>query len=221
MSHLDIAEENAFEADMAGSSISSVKEMNSLYWLITIICITLYGAVLPFNYISSEFFIETHFKGMPKIEAQNKAGIYMSIPFFISAFMVPLYGSLIDKFGQRAYLSLLASFLGLFSFILFFNFTPIAGLIVLGFTYSMFASVIWPAISLVVKKNRVGFAYGLTTSLQNAGLALFPMIVASIYSSSHSYQTTLMFFVILMIISIGLSVLLIFENKKYDGKINH
>jgi MFS family permease len=142
----------------------------------------------------------------------------MSIPFFISAFMVPIYGLLIDKYGQRAYLSLLASMSGLLCFTLFYYLQPIIPLLVLGLTYSMFASVIWPAISLVVKKSLVGFAYGVTTSIQNAGLALFPIVVASIYSSSKSYYATLSFFVILMLISIAFSVVLISVNASHDSK---
>lgn len=201
-------------------SISSMRDLGTMFWIITLLCLTLYGAVLPFNYIASGFLTETYFKDMNKIEAQNKAGVYMSVPFFISAFMVPMYGSIIDKYGQRAYLSLLASMVGLLCFTMFYYCPPLLALIILGLTYSMFASVIWPAISLVVKKNLVGFAYGVTTSIQNAGLALFPIIVAAIYSQSKSYFTTLSFFIILCIISIGLSCVLITQNSNYyDGNI--
>ena len=190
-----------------------------MFWLITALCLTLYGAVLPFNYIASGFLTETYFKDMSKIEAQNKAGIYMSVPFFISAFMVPIYGILIDKYGQRANLSLFASFVGLICFTMFYYCPPLLALIILGLTYSMFASVIWPCISLVVKKNLVGFAYGVTTSIQNAGLAVFPIIVASIHSKSGSYYTTLTFFIILTLISIGISCMMIAENNNKHNSI--
>ncbi len=137
-------------------SIKILKDLNSMFWLISIICITLYGAVLPFNYIASGFLTTTVFADVTdKQLAQEKAGLYMSIPFFISAFMVPLYGTIIDKFGQRAYLTLLSSVVGLLSFAMFFYFPAAYALVLLGMTYSMFASVIWPAISLVVKKSQV------------------------------------------------------------------
>lgn len=192
--------------------------MGSLFWLITLLCVTLYGGYLPFNYIASGFLTEKYLKNLPKIEAQNSAGLYMSVPFFISAFMVPLYGILIDMYGQRAYLSLVASILGFFSFTMFYYLPPIYAFIMLGMTYSMFASVIWPAISLVVRKDLVGFAYGVTTSLQNAGLSIFPLIVAYIYSSSNSYYQTLYFFLSLMLISILLSIVLIIVNKSHESK---
>jgi MFS family permease len=207
------------EEDNAMASLSSLKDLGSLFWLITLLCVTLYGAVLPFNYIASAFLTETHFKNLPKIDAQKQAGIYMSVPFFICAFMVPIYGILIDKYGQRAYLSLLASVCGLICFIMFYLCPPIYGFIMLGLTYSMFAAVIWPAISLVVKKSLVGFAYGVTTSIQNAGLSIFPMFVAAIYSKSHSYYNTISFFLALMIASIFLSFILISVNNQNGGKI--
>jgi MFS family permease len=206
-----------FEDDSL-ASLSSVLEMGSLFWLITAICVFLYGGYLPFNYIASAFLTENYFSNMPKIDAQNKAGVYMSIPFFISAFMVPINGIIIDLFGQRAYLSLFSSFLGFISFTMFFYLPPIYGLIMLGLTYSLFASVIWPAISLVVRKDLVGFAYGITTSLQNAGLSLFPIIVAAIYSHSKNYLPTIYFFVSLMMVSILISVALIVVNSHHDSK---
>ena len=203
-----------FEDDLAGASISSFYEFNTIFWLLTILCFTLYGAFLPFNYIAAGFFTETYFVGIDKHEAQHLAGIYMSIPFFISAFLIPIFGILIDKYGQRAYLAMGASICGLISFIFFYFASPIVSLILLGCTYSLFASIIWPSISLVVKKSVVGFAYGVTTAIQNFGLVIFPMIVASIYSSTNDYYSTLGFFIFMMILSILISIFLIGENNK-------
>lgn len=137
-------------------SVKILKQLNTMFWLISIICMTLYGAVLPFNYIASGFLTSTIFSNFQdKQLAQEKAGVYMSIPFFISAFMVPIYGIFVDKFGQRAFLTLSSAIVGLISFGMFYYLPPIYGLILLGMTYSMFASVIWPAISLVIKNSQV------------------------------------------------------------------
>lgn len=137
------------------ASFGSLKEFSRLYWIITILCTCLYGAVMPFNYIASGFFTSTFLSHMNKVDAQNTAGLYMSIPFFVSAFLVPLYGFMIDRYGKRAYLSFVAAVTSLISFVVFYFFPPIFGLVLLGCTYSMFASVIWPAISLVVKPSLV------------------------------------------------------------------
>lgn len=148
---------SVIESEVFGlESVKILKSLNSLFWLISIICVTLYSAVLPFNYIASGFLTSTVFKDVTnKQQAQEKAGLYMSIPFFISAFLVPIFGTIIDQYGKRAHLTLLSSMLGFASFALFFYLPAMYGLVLLGITYSMFASVIWPAISLVVKKSEV------------------------------------------------------------------
>ena len=138
------------------NSFKAMRKLNSMFWLISIICCFLYGAVLPFNYIASGFLTRTVFKDIKNKElAQEKAGIYMSIPFIISGFLVPLFGSIIDKIGQRAYFTVFSSIMGLIAFGSLYYINPLYSLILIGITYSLFASVIWPAISLVVNKNEI------------------------------------------------------------------
>jgi MFS family permease len=54
-----------------------------------------------------------------------------------------------------------------------------------GLAYAGFAAVLWPAVPLVVEKKLIGLAYGVMTSIQNFGLAVFPLIIAAIYSDSN------------------------------------
>jgi len=44
----------------------------------------------------------------------------------------------------------------------------------------MFAASIWPLLPFVIKENQLGTGYGLMTSIQNAGLALFPQAIGII-----------------------------------------
>jgi len=202
------------------SFFETLKNLSIIFWTITALCVTLYSCVLPFNNIASGFFANTWFKEYPKDQATHKAGIAMSIPFFISAFLVPFFGVFIDKFGNRAYLSFVSSFLCLIAFSMFFFSSPLYAVILIGITYSLFASVIWPAISLVVNYKIVGFAYGVTTSLQNLGLVVFPLIVAYIYSSSNNYYYTLYLFIVLACVSILLSTYLIYLDHVNNNIIN-
>ena len=55
-----------------------------------------------------------------------------------------------------------------------------------GLAYSGFAAVIWPSIPLVIPSQLIGFGYGVVTAIQNAGLAIFPLIIAAIYEDSDS-----------------------------------
>ena len=203
------------------SWIDTLLHFNSLFWVISIICLVLYGTVLPFNYIATGFFCDTSLKSYPQSEAKNIAGIYMGVPFLISALMVPVFGIIIDKFGKRAYITLLSGVLCVLSFVLFYLLEPIIPLIILGLTYSIFAAVIWPSISVVVNnENALGLAYGVTTSLQNLGMAINPIIVAGIYLRYNTYYACLTYFGILGMLAICMSVGLILLNAQHADILN-
>ena len=126
---------------------------------------------------------------MPSKEGRKIAGIYMGIPFFIGAIMVPVFWGIINKYGNRTLFCLSSGIMCVLTFIFFYIMTPIIPLILLGISYSIFASVVWPAIAIAVNdKEKVGLAFGITTSFQSAGLAIFPIIVAAIYASYGSYS---------------------------------
>ncbi len=57
----------------------------------------------------------------------------------------------------------------------------------MGSSYAIFASVIWASAALIVKKEIVGFAYGLMQSFVNVTLVISPIIVGKIFESYRSY----------------------------------
>ena len=140
----------------------------------------------------------------------------MALPFFISSLLVPFIGMAVDKFGKRGNLLIFSAFLGVITYILFMATSPILPLILLGITYSIFASVLWPALTLIVPKNIVGIALGFATSLQNLGLVFFPMIIAFIYTNTQSYDFTLLFFIFILSLSLGLSIFIEIEDRKQN-----
>lgn len=193
---------------------SDFKHLNTLFWILTFLCLTTYGSVMPFNYIATGFFTATTLKDMPSIEARKMAGIYMGVPFFIGAIMVPIVGALIDKFGNRTILALLSGAMCLITFVFFYLMQPLFPLILLGISYSIFAAVIWPSIAISVNdKEKVGLAYGTTTSIQSLGLAINPLIVASLLVGFGSYQFCLLFFTFLGFISMLFGLWLLYENQ--------
>lgn len=52
----------------------------------------------------------------------------------------------------------------------------IGGLIILGLSFSLYASVIWPSIAIIVEPKILGTAYGMAMAVQNGGLALGPYV---------------------------------------------
>jgi MFS family permease len=199
---------------------SKISTLPNIFWKLSLMTVSLYGAFMPFTYIASGFFIATSLSNLPKSQAHALAGAYISIPYFISCFFIPLFGYMIDKHGKRAYLAVISSLTGILSYILFLFMSPILPLILLGITYSLFASVIWPCVPLLVKPNLVGYSFGLISSMQNLSLVLIPIIFAGIYDISKNYYVSISFFLFIMSIAFVCSIFLVFEDKKNESVLH-
>lgn len=127
---------------------------------------------------------------------QVQSGAVMSIPYVISACLSPILGGIVDKVGKRAIIATLAPmFLIIVHLMLgLTTINPIGPLVGQGLAYSGFAAVLWPSVPLVVEPQFIGLGYGVITSVQNAGLAFFPLIVAAIYSTDELYIPNVEFF---------------------------
>jgi MFS family permease len=110
----------------------------------------------------------------------------MSIPYIISACLSPVLGFFVDRFGYRAVIATLSplALVVVHIFLGFTNVSPIGPLVGQGLAYSCFAAVLWPSVGLVVEQRLVGFGYGIVVSIQNMGLASFPLIIAAIYAGA-------------------------------------
>jgi hypothetical protein len=117
-------------------------------------------------------------------DAQLQAGTIMSIPYIISAVLSPILGGVVDRFGMRAVIATIAPVMLVIvhSMLGYTDASPVGPLVGQGLAYAGFAAVIWPSVPLIVPGRLVGLAYGVAFSIQNAGLASFPLIIASIYT---------------------------------------
>jgi MFS family permease len=185
------------------------------YWLITLSCFIVYGAVLPFNNNASKFLQSQY--GYDTTEA----GAVMGIPFMISAIGSPILGLFVDGFGFRAVLmTFSAGFLALsHGLMAFTRITPYVTLSILGLGYCVYSSVMWPAIAYVVEKNVVGACYGATTALQNIGLAFFPLIVGTIKDHS-DYIHVEYFFLSLALGGVLVGILLNIVDARIGSPLN-
>mmetsp|Transcript_13297 Transcript_13297/g.21624 ORF Transcript_13297/g.21624 Transcript_13297/m.21624 type:complete len:687 (+) Transcript_13297:1-2061(+) len=118
--------------------------------------------------------------------ATEHAGKVMSIPYLISAMSSPPLGHLVDRIGRRAQIAIFSSSL---LFVVHLTLalaasSPIGPMIGQGIAYSLYAAVLWPSVPLTVPKQYTGTAFGVITSIQNIGLALFPLVIAGIYNAS-------------------------------------
>ncbi|KAJ3261350.1 hypothetical protein HK103_005958 [Boothiomyces macroporosus] len=119
----------------------------------------------------------------------------MGIPDLLSAFVVPFFGYVVDRFGHRV-LWLFFCSLGLaFSHLLLglTDLTPIVGMVILGLSYSIYGVVLWPSVATCVnycellhevkgvKLKILGTAFGISTSALNVCLTILPLFTARIH----------------------------------------
>ena len=157
-------------------------------------------------------------------DAILQASTIMSIPYIISACMSPVLGGFVDRFGLRAVIATIApgSLIVVHSIMGATHWNPIGPMVGQGLAYSGFAAVLWPSIPLVVPAKYTGLGYGVVTAIQNGGLALFPLMIAAIYSSSndHYIPNVEYFFVALAVLGTVVGFYLNYYDYKNDSIFN-
>jgi MFS family permease len=158
------------------------------FWIIVLLCVTFYSAVFPFQTFAVKYFIHAH--GLER----GTGGFLNSLLTLFSMILTPLFGLFADYFGKRSNLMIFGAALlipvyfllmnmshswylidlGLFSFEISSLTLPMA---IMGIAFSLIPAVMWPAVALIVKEQKLGTAYGLMTMIQNVGLAGFNLLI--------------------------------------------
>ncbi|KAG0346226.1 Major facilitator super domain-containing protein 1 [Podila humilis] len=94
------------------------------------------------------------------------------------------------------------------------------GMLILGFAYSLFASVLWPCIPFLVEDHQLGTAYGLVTIALNISLTVIPIIVAAIlHATEGSYEWVEGLFIFLASAGLLFSILLNVLDHRRGGRL--
>jgi MFS family permease len=199
-----------------------------IFWVLTLSCLTIYIDVLTFNNNCADFVTQKYLAPVGQAVWQMcddaKSGLYlkansiMSITYLVAGFMTPLFGSMCDYLGFRAVFNVAAAaaITGVHAVLSYTDFQPVVPLVALGLCYSIYASALWPSIAIVIEPKNQATAYGLVTAVQNFGLAVSPLVVATLMPSAQcaaadciaGWNRTETFFMYLGVAGVGCGIAL-------------
>jgi MFS family permease len=187
-----------------------IKEFKPTFWYVTFLCLTFYSAIFPFTNLSTDFFVDKW--GIAKVAQASggflhqvfnsffhmfsTAGGMTSIIIFASMILAPFAGHLVDRIGKRASLMIIGSLIMIPSHLVMgvTRLYPVYPMIALGTAFVLVPAAMWPSIPLIVRKERVGTAFGLMTAIQNIGMALFPLLNGLLRDLTQTYTSSMLMF---------------------------
>lgn len=150
---------------------------NRGFWLIALLCLLFYSAVFPFMKYATSLM-------------ENKYGMDNAwagwIPALIpmgNLIMTPLFGGIYDKKGKGATIMIIGSAMLILVHVLFalplLNYWWFAAFIaiLLGISFSLVPSAMWPSVPKVIPEKLLGSAYALIFWVQNIGLGFVPLLI--------------------------------------------
>ncbi|KKN61765.1 hypothetical protein LCGC14_0518420, partial [marine sediment metagenome] len=190
--------------------LKDIKEFKPTFWYVTMLCVTFYSAIFPFTALSTDFFADkwniarvSDVSGgfLNQIFSNflhlfSTAGGVTSIIIFASMILAPFAGRLVDKVGKRATMMIVGSLIMIPSHLIMgvTKIYPAYPMIILGAAFVLVPAAMWPSIPLIVRKERVGTAFGLMTAIQNIGLALFPLLNGMLRDITQTYTSSMIMF---------------------------
>ena len=161
------------------------------------------------------------------------AGTFNSLPYLLTAIMMPILGQVIDSVGKRMYFILFMGFTILFCHIVFILmndeqcnmcYISLVPVVMYGFCIAVHACVMWSLVMFLAPPETLGTAFGIMACFQNFGMTIFPPIMSQIHDhtkkKSHGYYWVEAIFICLSIISYILSFAVYHMDNKYrDGPV--
>lgn len=204
-----------------GFKLSDLKAIftNPGFWVICLLCLMFYGGVFPFLKFATKLMITKY--EVP----EDWAGAIPGLLPFGTMILTPVFGGIYDKKGHGVRLMLLGSVLltivhALFALpILGVWWFAILNMIVLGISFSLVPSAMWPSVPKIIPMKLLGSAFAMIFYIQNIGLSLIPMAIGEVNKSNTNaegvtdYSTTMIIFAAFGVISILLSLLLLSLDK--------
>ncbi len=169
---------------------TDIFKFNRSFWYITLLCVTFYSAIFPFQTFAVKFFIEVH--GVTR----EFGGFLSSLLTLFAMVFTPLFGLLADKKGRRAQLMMFGSLLLLpvYLILVYTNMPLLIPMAIMGISFSLVPAVMWPSVAYIIEESRLGTAYGLMTMIQNIGLAGLNFMIGWVNDISGGYTAGMWIF---------------------------
>ena len=202
---------------------------NKGFWLIALLCVLFYSGVFPFLYYATDLMINKY--GV----SEDFAGAIPSLLPFGTIILTPLFGNIYDRKGKGASIMLLGSVMLLFVHIFFAipaldNYIiAIALILLLGITFSLVPSAMWPSVPKIIPEKQLGTAYALIFWVQNWGLMGVPFLIGvvlekycitsrtvieGVTKTTYDYTIPMMIFAATGLLAIIVALMLKAEDKK-------
>jgi predicted MFS family arabinose efflux permease len=183
------------------------------YWYILALHV-LYAAVFfPFR----QTYAVEYFQHAKHLSLQA-AGLVNSGVFFAAIFATPLFGLLADRFGHRALMLVFGTLLLPVTLALLglTDLSPWLSTVLMGISWSLVPAVIWPATTMIVRREHLGTGLGLITLIQALGIAASNLIAGYLADSAGAgaghpagYNAILLFFGAISLAALGAVVMLL------------
>ncbi len=159
--------------------LRDIFRFNRSYWLIAAICITFYSCTFPFQTFGQKFFIDT-WHSTPRV-----ASLLVGIEPLFSLLLMPVFGYVADRFGNRALLMAIGSLMlvPVFLMLAYAKIPPIIPMAMMGVAFALVPSVLWISIVFVVDRSRLGFASAVVDAIQQLGLVAANLFIG--WSNDH------------------------------------
>jgi MFS family permease len=193
--------------------IRQIFKFNASFWLITMLCVTFYSAIFPFQTFAVKFFIQVH--GV----SREFGGFLSSLLTLFAMIFTPLFGLLADRIGKRSLLMMFGSVLliPVYLMMVYTNIHLLVPMAIMGIAFSLIPAVMWPSVALIVDEKKLGTAYGLMTMIQNIGLAGFNLLIGWANDFSGGYTLGMWIFSILGFLGLLFAYLLRRNERSNKG----
>lgn len=148
-------------------------QFNRSFWLLAALCICFYACIFPFQTFGQKFLIEA------RAVTPQRASLLIGMEPLFSLFLMPVFGHVADRRGNRALLMMIGSLLlvPVFLGLAYAPISPFFAMAVMGLAFALVPAVLWMSVVLVVDRSRIGFASAVVDAVQQIGLVVTNLLI--------------------------------------------